>query len=167
MSKSLGNYVGVREAPGEMFGKLMSLPDRLMPEFFTLLTDLPEEAIREALAGHPRDAKELLAREVVEIYHDAEAAAAAAEEFRRVFSRRETPAEMPDLQVPAGTVGVIDLVVMAGHASSRSDARRLISGGGVSLNGMKIRDLHADVSPPDGAVLQTGKRRFARIRTGG
>ena len=167
MSKSLGNYVGVTEEPGEMFGKLMSLPDELMSSYFTLLTALPEEEIEKALAGHPRAAKEHLGRRIVTRYHSAAAAEAAAAEFRKVFTRRQVPTEMPDVRLEHVPVGIIDLVVMAGHAGSKSDARRLIKGGGVSLDGKKILDLHSDVSPPDGTVLQTGKRRFARIRSGG
>jgi len=167
MSKSLGNYVGVTESAGETFGKVMSLPDSLMKSYFTLLTDLPAGQIDDVLAGHPREAKERLGRTIVTRYHSADDADAAAAEFRRVFSERKTPSDMPEVTLPGPTVGVVDLLMLAGHAKSRSDARRLISGGGVSVNGKKILDLHSDVSPPDGAVLQTGKRRFAKLRPGG
>jgi len=167
MSKSLGNYVGVTEAPGEMFGKLMSLADALMPDYFTLLTDFHDKEIAEILAGHPREAKERLAREIVKRYRSAEAAEAAAAEFRRVFSERKLPSEMPEVKLPAAKVNVIELLVLAGHARTRSEARRLVAAGAVSVEGQKILDLHSDVSPPEGAVLQTGKRRFARLRPGG
>jgi tyrosyl-tRNA synthetase len=167
MSKSLGNYVGVSEPPNEMFGKIMSLPDTLMESYFTLLTDLDAAAIKTALAAHPRESKERLGREIVARYCSAAAAEAAADEFRRVFSQHQMPSDMPEVKLTNATTGIIDLVVLAGHASSKSDARRLIKGGGVSLDGKKILDLHSDVSPPDGAVLQTGKRRFARLRSGG
>jgi tyrosyl-tRNA synthetase len=167
MSKSLGNYVGVTEEPGEMFGKIMSLADGLMQDYFTLLTELPEGEIADVLAGHPRDAKERLGREIVTRYHSADAAEAAAEEFRRVFSQRKLPSEMPEVKLPGASIAIIDLLVLAGHASTKSQARRLITGGGVSVDGKKIFDLHSDVSPPDGAVLQTGKRRFAKLRPGG
>ncbi len=167
MSKSLGNYVGVTEAPGEMFGKLMSLSDELMADYFVLLTDFDDKKIGEILAGHPREAKERLARKIVTRYHSAEAAKSAAEEFRRVFSEKKQPSEMIEIKLPAAKVNVIELLVLAGHAKTKSEARRLISGGGVSIDGKRILDLHSDISPPDGAVLQTGKRRFARLRPGG
>ncbi len=167
MSKSLGNYVGVTENANSMFGKLMSLPDELMRDYFTLLTTLPAAEVEKALGGHPREAKEHLGRELVTRYHSAAAAGDAAAEFRRIFTQREMPTEMPDVNLPGPSIGIIDLVVLAGHANSKSDARRLIKGGGVTLDGKRILDLHSDVSPPDGAVLQTGKRRFARLRSGG
>ena len=166
MSKSLGNYVGLKDPPGEMFGKLMSLPDVLMRDYFTLLTALSEAEIQKLLAGHPREAKERLGVEIVTRYHSAQAARAAAAEFRKVFSEKQAPSEMPELRVSAGKVGVIDLIIQAGHAASKSEARRLVEGGGVSLGGEKVADWKAEVSPADGAVLQTGKRRFARVRRG-
>ncbi|MHC4915057.1 MAG: tyrosine--tRNA ligase [Planctomycetota bacterium] len=166
MSKSLGNYVGVTESAGEMFGKVMSLADTMMKPYFTLLTDLPGGEIEEVLAGHPREAKERLGREIVTRYHSEAAADDAAAEFRRVFSEKKLPSDMPEVKLPAKTIVIVDLLMLAGHARSRSDARRLIAGGGVSVDGEKIADIHADVSPPDGAVLQTGKRRFARLKPG-
>ena len=164
MSKSLGNYVGVSEPPAQMFGKLMSLPDTLMHDYFTLLTALPESEISRTLSGHPREAKERLAVEVVSRYHSAEKAARAAEEFRKVFSERQAPSEMPEVPLPPEGIAALDLLLAAGHAPSRSEARRLISGGGVCIDGSRVQDPAAIVSPPDGAVLQTGKRRFARLR---
>ena len=167
MSKSLGNWVGVRDEPGDMFGKIMSLADALMADYFTLLSDVTEDEIKKLLAGHPREAKERLGREVVKRYHSAEAAEAAAEEFRRVFSQKKAPAEMPEVVLAAASVKPVDLLIQAGHAPSKSEARRLIAAGAVSVDGEKISDYENDVSPPDGAVLQTGKRRFARLRLGG
>jgi tyrosyl-tRNA synthetase len=165
MSKSLDNYVGVRESAGQMFGKLMSLPDELMKSYFTLLTDMPATELETCLATHPRQAKEQLGREIVTRYHNAAAADEAAAEFSRVFSQKKLPTEMPEIQLSELPIGIIDLVVLAGHAASTSDARRLIKGGGVSLNGEKILDIKAQVSPDDSSVLQTGKRRFARLQT--
>lgn len=164
MSKSLGNYVGLKDAPGDMFGKLMSLPDALMKDYFTLLTPLPEEEIAKLLAGHPMEAKKRLGAEIVTRYHSAEAAAAAAAEFKKVFSEKQVPGEMPEIELTAPKMGVIDLLILAGHAASKSDARRLVEGGGVTLDGRKISDWKVEVEPADGAVLQTGKRRFAKVR---
>jgi len=164
MSKSLGNYVGLKDQPGEMFGKLMSLPDALMADYFTLLTALSEAEIHKLLAGHPREAKERLGVEVVTRYHSAQAARAAAAEFRKVFSEKQAPTDMPEVRLASAKVNVVDLIIQAGHAASKSEARRLVEGGGVSLGGEKVADWKAEVSPADGAVLQTGKRRFARVR---
>ncbi len=161
MSKSLGNYVGFTDPPGEMFGKLMSLPDSLMKSYVELLTSLREDQMG---ALHPRDAKEKLAREVVGFFHGSDAAANAAEEFNRVFSRRELPSDIPELKLDANELSAAELLVRAGHASSNKEARRLIAQGAVELDGERIADARARLVPKDGQVLKTGKRRFARIR---
>jgi tyrosyl-tRNA synthetase len=163
MSKSLGNYVGIKDPPNEKFGKLMSLPDALMKDYFTLLTTLPEAEISALLAGHPMEAKKRLGVEVVTRYHGPEAARAAAEEFRKVFSQKQAPTDMPEVKLAAAKLTVLDLIMLAKHAPSKAEARRLVEGGGVSLDGQKLTDWKAEVQPADGAVLQTGKRRFARL----
>ena len=165
MSKSLDNYVGVTDAANEMFGKCMSIPDALMANYLELLTDLPlEEVSRLANAIHPREAKERLALMVTASYHGEDAAVTAAEGFRRVFSEKKLPDEMPELALAAAPVGLLKLLVEAGHAKSTSEARRLVTGGGVSIDGEKMTDPKAEVAPADGAVLRTGRRRFARLR---
>ena len=165
MSKSLGNYVGVTESASEMFGKCMSIPDALMANYLELLTDLPlEEVSRLTKTLHPREAKERLALLVTASYHGEDAAAHAAEGFRRVFSEKKLPDQMPELALAAGPVGLLKLLVEAGHAKSTSEARRLVAGGGVSIDNEKLTDPKAEVAPADGAVLRTGRRRFARLR---
>jgi len=166
MSKSLGNYVGIKDPPNEKFGKLMSLPDALMKDYFTLLTAVPEAEIGALLAGHPMEAKKRLGAEIVARYHGPEAAAAAAAEFKKVFSDKGAPTDMPEVKLATPKLTVLDLLLQAGHATSKSEARRLVEGGGVSLDGQKLADWKAEVEPADGAVLQTGKRRFAKIRRG-
>jgi len=174
MSKSLGNYVGITEPPNDMFGKVMSIPDDLMPQYFELCTDVPMPEIREIEAGlangglHPMDVKKRLAREIVAIYHGAESAQAAQAEFERVFSARELPSEIPyriiltsDLQ--NGRIWAPRLLTMTGTAASNSEARRLIAGGAVSLDGRKVTDPNAEVEVKEGQVLKVGKLRFARI----
>ncbi len=166
MSKSKGNYVGITDTPNDMFGKIMSIPDTLMENYFTLLTDLPAERITELVDGektHPREAKAALAKTIVERYYDKSAAEAAADEFDRVFSSKQTPTEIPEIAVPAGTIGIIDLVVQAGFAKSNGEARRLISQNAVSIDGDKITDTEADVNPQNGQILRVGKRRFGKI----
>ncbi|MDR5708222.1 MAG: tyrosine--tRNA ligase [Armatimonadota bacterium] len=175
MSKSLGNYIGVTEPPQEMYGKVMSLPDPLMPTYFELCTELPEGELRELVEGlergtvHPRDAKRRLAREIVRLWHGEEAARVAEEAFDRVFARRQLPEQIPEVSLREadlleGRLPIAHLVVQAGLAQSRSEARRLVLQGGVSLDGKRLEDPEARVEVRDGMVLRVGKRRFARIR---
>ena len=168
MSKSKGNYIGVTDEPNDMFGKVMSIPDALMFNYFTLLTDLDVERIAELVDAdrtHPRQAKALLAKTIVATYHDEAAAAAAAEEFDRVFSRRDIPTDMPEVCVSSATMNVIDLILTAGFAKSKGEARRLVQQSAVSLDGEKLVDIDADVALSDGQILRVGKRRFGRIVT--
>ncbi|MDH7480811.1 MAG: tyrosine--tRNA ligase [Armatimonadota bacterium] len=174
MSKSLGNYIGVSEPPNDMFGKIMSIPDNLMIQYFELLTDVQMSEIKEIEAGlasgklHPMEVKKRLAREIVTIYHGAEAAAAAQAEFERVFSERELPSEIEPINVPAsilkdGKIWMPRLIVLAGFAPSNSEARRLIQQGAVTLDGKRIDDPNAEISIQTGQVLRVGKLRFGRI----
>jgi tyrosyl-tRNA synthetase len=147
-----------------MFGKVMSIPDSLIARYFEICTTVPLERVRQLLAGNPRDAKAELARTIVADYHGEAAAAQAAEEFTRVFSRRELPSEMPEVILPAASASAVDLLIHAGLASSRSEARRLVLQGGVSLNGRRLEDPVVPQTVEDGSVLQVGPRRFARLR---
>jgi tyrosyl-tRNA synthetase len=174
MSKSLGNYIGIAEAPGDIFGKAMSIPDELMPSWFLWTTDLDDAEAAKLLdreQTHPRDAKEALAKAVVRRYHPAEAAEAAAAEFRRVFAKKEDPSEIPDLLVPAaeledGSIWIVRLITLAGFAASNGEARRFVKGRSVSLNDEKILDEQARVPVEPGAILKVGKRRFCRLNRG-
>lgn len=176
MSKSLGNAVGITEPPAEMFGKAMSIPDELMSDYFEYATDVPMEevfAIREGLAAgsvHPRDAKRRLAGAIVALWHGEEAARSAGAAFERLFVDREMPDEIPEAYVPTeeapdGRIRLIRLLVVTGLAESNGEARRLISQGGVSVDGGRIRDVEAVVAVRQGLVVQVGRRRFARIAT--
>lgn len=175
MSKSLGNYIGITESPKDMFGKVMSISDEMMPVFFELCTDVPMDEVNEIKrslqcgTAHPMDIKKRLGREIVKIYHSAEAAADAQAEFERVFSQREIPEDMPtvelgDADLESGKTTLLKLVVKAGMASSNSEARRLIQQGGVSVDGEKVTDPMASIEPRDGQVLRAGKLKFARLR---
>ncbi|MBA2272300.1 MAG: tyrosine--tRNA ligase [Actinobacteria bacterium] len=174
MSQSLGNYVGIEEIPEEMFGKLMSLPDSRVATYARLASDLDQDRVAELEAASARGgppaglAKRTMARAVVALYHGTEAAKHAEGAFDRQFVRHEAPADIPEAQVPAGSIrdGRVHLpgaLVALGMASSRSDARRLIKGGGVRLDGRQVTDEEVDVSRVMGATLQVGKRRFVRI----
>lgn len=174
MSKSLGNYVAVTDPPGEMFGKVMRIPDELMRNYFELLTDVAEKDIarftdREQI--NPRDAKETLAKIIIAQYHSAAAASAAAEEFRRVHGGGSTglPDEIPDVAVPSekmtnGKISPIDLITYCLEEKSRGEARRLVAEHGVRLNGVVIEDPNAPIAVQSGDILQRGKRRFVRLR---
>ncbi len=171
MSKSLGNYIGIMERPEEVFGKAMSIPDALMPSWFLWTTDLTDEettVLLDAERTHPRDAKVALAKAVVARYHGDEVADRAAEEFRRIFSKKEQPTEIPDVVVRGdeltnGRIWIVKLIALAGFAGSNGEARRLVKGGGVKLDDVKILDEKAEVEVVAGAILRVGKRRFGRL----
>jgi tyrosyl-tRNA synthetase len=174
MSKSLNNYIGINEAPKEIFGKVMSISDELMFLYFELVTDVPRDEIERYREGirdgslHPRDVKAGLAKNICAQFYDEETAAAAADEFVRVFSNRELPNEVPEFLVPeeektGGKAWIVRLMVLSGTASTNGEARRLIKGGGVSFDGNKITDEEHEISFPAGGILKVGKRRFVRV----
>jgi len=176
MSKSLGNAIGITEPPNEMYGRAMSLSDDLMVPYFEYCTLVPLEAVRALAARlssgelHPRDAKKRLAREITARYHGEASSRGAEAEFERVFAARELPAEIPDVDLSMdrlrnGSIRLVRLLVELGLADSNGEARRLISQGGVSLNGERINQ-DVDVAVQDGSLVRVGRRRFARIRLG-
>ena len=178
MSKSKGNYIGILDEPADMFGKAMSVPDRLMEKYLILATDLPMNRIEELTSEntHPRDAKAELARAMVARYHGDEAAEDAAREFDRVFREKKIPEEnideatVPDEILQDGNrASPLDLLTeVTGYCDSRSQARRLVKQGGVSL-GMdpdsfaKLESATDDVELQDGIILKKGKRHFCRL----
>jgi tyrosyl-tRNA synthetase len=159
MSKSTGNYIGVGEPAAEQFGKVMSLPDSVLGTFYELL--FPAEP---PPSGHPAGEKRRLGRLVADRFHGAGAGAASEEAFDRVFRHREVPQDMPVITVAAGAVHLPALLVDALGVGSRSEARRMIDQGGVSLDGDPVRGFDLDAAGLDGRVLRAGKRRFARVR---
>ena len=161
MGKSLRNYIGLTEPAEEIYGKAMSIPDRLTEKYLRLVSGLPEAEVERSLALKPRDAKAALARQLVRRLHGEEAAARAEADFDVRFRQRQAPEEMPELR-PANPGDVVATLVEAGFAKSRGDARRLINQGGVRVNSVKVE---ADAVLEDGDVLQSGKRNFVRIRT--
>ena len=176
MSQSLGNYVGIRDEAPDMFGKLMSVPDELLGSYAALAAGFEDEALgdlREAVKrGGPEagEAKRATARSVVALYHGAEGARAAEAAFDRVFKDRGAPEEIPVHALPADAVDgqnvyLPRVLAELGLASSRSDARRLISQGGVKVNGEQVTGEDLPLGDLDGALLQVGKRRFLRLTT--
>lgn len=175
MSKSLGNYIGIAENPKDMFGKVMSIPDSVMVQYYELCTDVPLEEIHEIELGlakgtlHPMDAKKRLGYEITKIYHGEEVAQREKDEFERVFSQRELPTDMPEIEVPSSelTDGAIwgpKLLSIAGFVQTSSEARRLFQQGAVTLDGERITDPSAQVVLKDGQVLKAGKLRFGKIK---
>ncbi|HEY0391327.1 MAG TPA: tyrosine--tRNA ligase, partial [Solirubrobacterales bacterium] len=160
MSKSLGNHIGVAEAPEEQYGKTLRIPDEAMASWFSLL------AIDQPPPGTgPRDAKRWLARAIVERFHSADAAAAAEARFDRVHSDHGVPDDVGVLRRPAGAAH-LPAVLADGFGVSRSEARRLLSAGGVRVDGTPLTELDVDASELDGKVLQVGKRQFRRVEVG-
>ena len=171
MGKSLGNYIGVSDAPNDMYGKVMSIPDSVMRQYFELLTDLPMNEIGTLLSEktHPRDAKATLALRLTEMYHGADSATAAAAEFDRVFRKGALPEDIPTVQLPAdlvqsGTAPIIGLLRALSLVATTSEARRLIQQGGVTVDGEKVTEIEARVPVKNGTVVQVGKRKFAQVK---
>ncbi|BAF69873.1 tyrosine--tRNA ligase [Nitratiruptor sp. SB155-2] len=170
MSKSLGNYVGVTEEPNEMFAKLMSISDELMWRYYELLSSKSLEEIQTLKEGvekgeiHPKFVKELLAMEIVERYHDAEAAKAAKEEFDRVHKKNDIPTDIKEVEMQ-GPVWIAKALVEAGLEPSTSQARRDIQAGAVRVNKEKITDKDFHLQTGE-YIVQVGKRKFAKVKVG-
>jgi len=166
MSKSLGNYIGVTEAPGEMFGKIMSISDDLMWDWYNLLSFRPLAEIAQLKADvangkNPRDVKILLAKEIIARFHDEAAADAAEQEFINRFQKGAMPDEMPEF-VFEGEIGLANLLKEAGLVASTSEANRMVQQGGVKIDGEKVEDAKLVISAST-AVYQVGKRKFAKV----
>jgi tyrosyl-tRNA synthetase len=159
MSKSVGNYIGVTDPPGEMFGKAMSIPDHLMPDYYALLLDRPMPE------GEPVTQKRELARSLVRMFHGESSVAGAESRFDAVV-RREVPEDAPVVELPAGEeIWIVDLITLAGFAATNGEARRFLKGGAVRVGGRVVRDEKEALKTRElrGLVLQVGKRRYARL----
>ncbi len=169
MSKSLDNYIGVTDLPGDIFGKAMSVSDELMWRYFDLVLCLDSEEIGYLKSLHPREAKDELGRRLVGRYYDEDSAKDASAEFARVFSEKKVPTEMQEVELRAdqlvdGRIGILNLVSISGLAASNSEARRLVQQRAVRIDDELISDPRFEVIPVDGSVLRCGKRGFARIK---
>jgi tyrosyl-tRNA synthetase len=171
MSKSLGNYIGINEAPSEQFGKVMSISDDLMFRYYELLTDVPLkeiQAIREDIAvgkRHPMEVKADLGVRIVTDYHGATAAEAAREEFNRVFRKKQNPEdiETKKISIAQSAIRLTRLLPTLNLASSNAEAQRLIESGAVHINDQRITDPKAEMSQPGEYLFKIGKRRFLRL----
>ncbi len=172
MSKSLANYIGITEAPKEIYGKLMSISDELMVRYYELLSDVDLEGLQRIKDGvngraggaHPMESKKALAREMVARFYDLPLAQQAESDFVLQFKQKEVPDDIPVVTLPGDQpVWICKLLTDAGLTASNGEARRLIKQGGVRLNGEKVIDADQEVLLQEESVLQAGKRRFARI----
>jgi tyrosyl-tRNA synthetase len=169
MSKSKGNYIGITDEPNDMFGKIMSVSDDMMENYFTLLTDLPTEKIAELTdpaKTHPKEAKVLLGKTIVSQFYNDSTAQAAAAEFDKVFAQGQLPDDIPEIEISAEPIMASKLLVHCKLLESTSEAKRMIkTQSAVSINGNKINDPNAEITPTDGMIIQVGKRKFAKIKT--
>lgn len=166
MSQTEGNYIAVNEEPSQMYGQIMSLPDRIMDKYFRLLTNILPQDLKEL---HPKEKKEKLAWAIVKDFHSQEAADQAQLEFKRVFEQGEKPSKIPSVKIDSklikddNTVWIVDLLDSSGLVDSRSEAKRLIKQGAVRLNDEKVKNVDFDPPFEEGMLLQIGKRRYARL----
>jgi tyrosyl-tRNA synthetase len=172
MSKSYNNYIGISESAKDIFGKALSISDDLIYTYFELATDVPNSRLQEIKKTlenpetNPRNIKRELAKALVKMYHDQEAADQAEKEFDRIFIKKEIPDDIPEYSFESGEkeIGIVDLIVQVKFASSKSEARRLVSQGGVSINGDKIDDINKIIALGIEQILKVGKRKFIKIK---
>jgi len=170
MSKSLGNYIGIDEPENETYGKVMSIPDELIYPYFELITDVSLDELKSIKSQlkdtktNPRDIKKYLGRTIVRMYHGEQASKNAEIAFEQVFVRKDIPDEMPEFSLTEDGIRIDDLLIATKTATSKKEARRLITQGGVSIDGNKINDPFTQVEISGEKVLKVGKRKFARIQ---
>lgn len=171
MSKSLDNYIALTDTPREMFGKVMSIPDTLITRYMRYAAFFPESVVSEIDKGlsagtvHPRDAKVRTAMKIVELYHSKDDAVAALDEFERIFKNKELPDQIDEKQISAenSEIGLMDLLVAAGLAPTKKEAKRLIEQGGVLIDQEKATDPFQKVSLKEKRLLKVGKRKFLYV----
>jgi tyrosyl-tRNA synthetase len=173
MSKSLNNYIGINEHPRDIFGKTMSISDDIMFRYYELVTDVPMDEVKRLEQGmkdgsiHPRDIKVRLAKEICAQFYDQKTADDAEAEFNKIFVQKDIPDEIPEIEISKeelkdGKIWIVKLITLVGFAESNGEARRLVTGGGVSFDNEKILDPDMELQAKDG-ILKVGKRKFAKI----
>lgn len=168
MSKTYGNFIALLDSPEEMFGKVMSIPDKLIIKYFELATEVDSGVITEykkqmEQGKNPRDIKIILAKEIVKIYHDEKAAETAQSNFDKMFRDKEVPDEMVEIKI-SGSMNIVDVLVETKLAASKGEARRLIDGGGVKVGGEVVASYDFVVpKATEGTVIQKGKRGFVKV----
>lgn len=169
MSKSLNNYIAIFDTPADKYGKVMSIPDSLIMNYYTYATTYDAaqlELVKQELDSgvNPMIIKKRLAWEIVKLYHGEVEATNAQESFEKLFSKKEIPDEMPEYEIAGDKTKVVQLLVQSGLCSTNGEAKRLIKGGGVSIDGEKITSIDAEVDIKDQSVLRVGKRKFIKIK---
>ena len=171
MSKSLNNYIGVKDSPNDMFGKVMSVSDDLMYRYYEVITEVAQEEIakmKEEINNgtlHPMEAKKRLGEEVVKIYHNEEESKKARKWFENVFSKKNLDVDLPEVELEYKEIGVIDLLVReTGLLSSTSEARRLVEQGGFKINDEAVKDVKAVVKIQSGMIIRAGKKKIVKVK---
>ena len=171
MSKSLNNYIGVKDTPNDMFGKIMSVSDELMYRYYEVITEISQEEITKMKEDinkgilHPMEAKKRLGEEVVKIYHNEEEGKKARDWFENVFSKKNLDVDLPEIELDYKETGVIDLLVKEiGLLSSTSEARRLIEQGGFKINDEPVKDVKAAVNIQSGMIIRAGKKKIVKVK---
>jgi tyrosyl-tRNA synthetase len=169
MSKSYDNYIGISDSPKEIYGRTLSIADDLIYIYFDLASDASMDELTEIKKQlddpnvNPRDIKRRLARTFVTMYHDKHAAKQAEEEFDKVFIKKDIPDDIPEIKITGKEIGILDLMLEVKYAHSKGEAKRLVSQGGVSIDGKKVDDMSSLVKLKDGMVLKVGKRKFIKL----
>ena len=171
MSKSLNNYIGITEAPNDMFGKVMSISDELMFRYYEIITEIPLEEIEKMKmditngALHPMEAKKNLGKELVTIYHGAEEGIKAKEWFENVFSKKNLDVDLPEVEIAGKEEGIIELLVNTlKFANTTSEARRLIEQGGFKINDEAIKDVKSSIKLESGMIIRAGKKKIVKVK---
>lgn len=170
MSKSYDNYIGISDEPSQIFGRTLSIPDNLIYQYFELATNVPNEKLKEIKnllndgKANPRDIKRELARTLVTMYHNQEAAEMAQQEFDNIFINKGLPDEIEEFNVgDKKEINILDLIILVNFAPSKGEARRLVTQGGVTIDGEKISDVQSSISVKTGMILKVGKRKFIKL----
>ncbi|MFH1047323.1 MAG: tyrosine--tRNA ligase [Patescibacteria group bacterium] len=170
MSKSLGNYIGITDAPADMFGKIMSVPDEAMWDYYLMVSDLPEKEIDELRQAcvdgqlNPRDAKAKLARLIVTEFHSEQSAHEAEKQFETIFKQGGKPEDIAELAVEADAMSLIEILVNAEMVKSKSEARRIIEQGGIKIDDHVVTAIETTLTlDADGVIIQKGKRHFIKV----
>ena len=163
MSKSLGNYISIKDTPNDMFGKIMSISDDLMQNYYEMITDIDLAEVKEILKGHPMEAKKRLGMELVEIYYGKEAAIDARSWFENVFSNKNLNVELPEFSVGVENINILELLTKVGFIKTNSEGRRLIEQNAVKINDEAINDIKVDVEIKDEMILRCGKKKIVKL----
>lgn len=169
MSKSYDNYIGIDDSPKDIYGRTLSVPDDLIFIYYELATDVSNEELKNIKAEledntkNPRDIKRALARKLVEMYHSKDAAMNAEQEFDKIFIKKGVPDDLPEMKIDDSEINILDLIILVNFAPTKSEARRLVLQGGVSINDNKITDFKSNISIDDGMILKVGKRKFIKL----